>query len=108
MTYRACFQRDLAILRGPPGWRKTLLIFGMVLPIVGLCANVDMVTVDHATVAEIIWFDCGLLVIAATSANTARGWSWSGSTKSEPAIAPEEDAVEAERRKWSQKFTASA
>ena len=48
MTYRDAFRRDLAILRGPPGWRKTLLIFGMVLPIVGLCANVDMVTVEHA------------------------------------------------------------
>jgi hypothetical protein len=105
--YGKCFRRDLAILRGPPTWRRVALTYAYVVIFVMLCLTVDMVRVDHVLLQNVVWFDAVVLAITNGVAFLAR----SKSSLLGASPTPGEDLgdrVAAERAKWRQKFTASA
>jgi len=52
VSYREAFRRDLAILRGPCWWRRVALIFGYALVVMMVCADFDLIRVDHASARQ--------------------------------------------------------
>ena len=72
--YREAWARDMAILRGPPCWQRTALIFSFALPPMALCAVLGTVFIDNAQLPleQVIWFGAIVLVAACSCANAAR------------------------------------
>jgi len=105
VTYWEAFRRDVAILRGPCRWRRTALIFGCALAALVPFVDVDLVRVEHASLLEVLLVDDVLLLLACTAGFVAR-WGLSPLAYLDARVPAEsEDALEAERRVWRQKFT---
>jgi len=107
-TYRDCFRRDIGIMRHGPPWRRSCLAFGYVLIVVMLCADVDLARVEHVPFEDVLIFDNVMLVLACTAGFAARRKLSPLAYIDPPASAETETDIESERRKWRQKFTASA
>ena len=74
LPYREAWARDMAILRGPPCWQRTALIFAGALPVMALCAVLGTVFIDNTQLPleQVIWFGAIVLVAACSCANAAR------------------------------------
>jgi hypothetical protein len=74
LPYREAWARDMAILRGPPCWQRTALIFAGALPVMALVAALGTVFIDNAQLPleQVIWFGAIVLVTACSCANAAR------------------------------------
>jgi len=107
ISYRDAFPRDLGILRGPSVWRRTALLFGYCLVVVMVCADVDLVRVDHASFEQVLLFDLAILLVANCAGFAAR-YRWDVRTAAEPAWTDDTTTVEQARRAWRQKFNVSA
>jgi len=115
-------RRDLAIFRGPPSWRRTVILLSYVQVALTVCVDVDLVVVDHVGLRDFVMINMMALGIAAAASIAGHGFKpvpvapvfvsehdrVLGGMADVAAPSAAEDRITAERAAWARKFNVSA
>src|SRR5271165_4397917 len=92
-------RKDLAVLRGAPCWRRTMILLSYVQAGATLCVDVDLLLVDHASLNDFVLINLMALGGAMAVAIVGRGFRPVPKPEMIDVLSPtaEEDRITAER-----------